>query len=80
MLKFRGLLESKIPNAVQITFFLIPQLLLAIGFHFQLDEMGFEPDVYTRQMKLNWFKASILVIEYFLLLEFFRNPLKYSRY
>lgn len=78
-LKHRGMLESKFPSFMVILLFMLPQLLFSIAVHFDLPNHGFDEENYDKAMKFNIFRAALVLVEFPLLLEFFKRP-KFNRY
>lgn len=78
-LKFRGVLDLRLPLFVIPFLFLTLQLTYSIYVFATLDSLGLKEDAHTKEFKMNLIRLGLLVVEYPLLLEFFKKP-KYNRY
>ncbi|MFY0673566.1 MAG: hypothetical protein JXQ87_09175 [Bacteroidia bacterium] len=79
LLKFRGLLDFSIPTAFVPLLFIGLQLIYSIYGLVALGNMGLEEELYNNELKMSFIRIGVLLVEYPLLLEFFKKP-KFNRY
>jgi len=79
LLKHRGVLDIGLASPLVILIFLLPQLLFSAIVHFELQSLNIEEEIYSKLLKFNLLRVGILIVEFPLLLEFFKRP-KFNRY
>lgn len=78
-LRHRGLLEFKLPLFIIPAIFLTLQLLYSLYMFVEINSLNLEDEEYWKQIKYNFIRMGLLVVEYPLLVEFFKKP-KFNRY
>ncbi|MGB0428901.1 MAG: hypothetical protein ACPGLV_00410 [Bacteroidia bacterium] len=79
LLKFRGVLNVSIPNWLLPIPFIALQLVYSMYVFTEIGTLGLDEENYDKEFKYNLIRITLLVIEYPLLLEFFKKP-KFERY
>lgn len=78
-MKHRGHLKLDIPLATIPLLFLALQFLYSGLIFFEIMQMDLDTESFDKEIKFNLLRMGILVVQYPLLLEFFRKP-KFERY
>jgi hypothetical protein len=78
-LRFRGVLNLNMPIYLIPLLFVSLQLIYSIYFFGTLDGLGLDEENHDKEFKMNLIRIGLLVVEYPLLIEFFKKP-KYNRY
>lgn len=78
-MKHRGDLEIDLSPKFVPAIFIVLQLLYSFAIFYEIQQMGLDAENFDKQIKFNLIRIGLLVVEYPLMLEFFRKP-KFERY
>ncbi len=78
-LKFKGILELSMPSFLIPLLFLSLQLIYSLFMFSVINNLGLDEENFDKEIKFNLIRIGVLVVEYPLLVEFFKKP-KYNRY
>ncbi|MBI1182670.1 hypothetical protein GC194_00255 [bacterium] len=79
LLKHAGILNINIPRAILPLLFIALQLLYSVYYFSVINHLGLDEENFDKQIKFNLIRIGVLLVEYPLLLEFFKKP-KFNRY
>ena len=79
LLRHRGILDFKLPLAVIPVIFIGLQLIYSFYMFSEINGLNLDDENYWKQLKMNYIRIALVLVEYPLLIEFFRKP-KFNRY